>query len=592
MSLSLTAADAQDDDDDDESPMHLEDFRDENIDDEDLRVKQIARTHYLSTAAICFCSFTHSWLLVSVFPYSGFLVIRLVPNTNEENAGSYAGLLAASFMIGRAVTSYGWGKVADLYGRKIVYYTSLSFSAFFSIMFGLSSSFGLAMVWRFLLGAGNGIAGVNKIIVSETAKGIERLETRGMSVSMGMWAWGFLLSPALSGFLSDPVRQYPNLGMWTSHPFVYRILEAHPFLLPNLVSVFLCTVDIIMVMLLVPETLPPTDRRSALFVPRDCLCWLASLGGTKRSREKKTNNNNNSIPVQPNQLSLEDEEEESLLLASAIELIETERDRNANGTTTNLRIDPQPEVATLSYLWNKKDTRNHLMVFWMISFVGIAIDEAIPLFCLSKEGGLGLEESDIGKVLSASGFFFAISQYHVYSWIVDKYGICKSIKIGAMCSAPLVTLVPLAMLLQQQNQDDSSSLSRASFWYLSLLLSWMRIFGLVFFSSITIAANRTVVPSHRGTMNGLSMLGGSIAKGLGPIAAGLCMSFGISSGVFAPRIGSSFVFVLIGIISMTIAFITVCLLGEQETTQETTPMEVEIATSQRQHLRKEEEDDD
>ena len=156
MSLSLTAADAQDDVDD-ESPIHLEDFRDE-----DVRVKQIARTHYFSTAAVCFCSFTHSWLLVSVFPYSGFLVIRLVPNTNEENAGSYAGLLAASFMIGRAVTSYGWGKVADLYGRKIVYYTSLSFSAFFSIMFGLSSSFGLAMVWRFLLGASNGIAGVNK----------------------------------------------------------------------------------------------------------------------------------------------------------------------------------------------------------------------------------------------------------------------------------------------------------------------------------------------------------------------------------------------------------------------------------------------
>jgi hypothetical protein len=58
----------------------------------------IERRHYTSTAAMCLCTFTHSWLLVSVFPYSGFMVIKLVPGTDEENAGSYAGLLAASFM--------------------------------------------------------------------------------------------------------------------------------------------------------------------------------------------------------------------------------------------------------------------------------------------------------------------------------------------------------------------------------------------------------------------------------------------------------------------------------------------------------------
>jgi hypothetical protein len=34
-----------------------------------------------------------------------------------------------------------------------------------------------------------------------------------------------------------------------------------------------------------------------------------------------------------------------------------------------------------------------------------------------------------------------------------------------------------------------------------------RIFGLTFFSSIIVATNRTVSPSHRGTMNGLAGLG-------------------------------------------------------------------------------------
>ena len=90
------------------------------------------------------------------------MVILLVPGTNEENAGSYAGLLAAFFMVGRAITSYGWGKIADLYGRRIVFFASLALSSLFSLLFGLSSSFSQALLWRFLLGASNGVAGISK----------------------------------------------------------------------------------------------------------------------------------------------------------------------------------------------------------------------------------------------------------------------------------------------------------------------------------------------------------------------------------------------------------------------------------------------
>ena len=144
------------------------DFRDENNHDEDVATtipttaSWIEGQHYASTAAICLCTFTHSWLLVSVFPYSGFLVIQLVPGTNEENAGTYAGVLAAAFMMGRALTSYGWGKIADRYGRRIVFFLSLVLSAVFSCLFGLSSSFRLAFLWRLLLGASNGVAGISK----------------------------------------------------------------------------------------------------------------------------------------------------------------------------------------------------------------------------------------------------------------------------------------------------------------------------------------------------------------------------------------------------------------------------------------------
>jgi MFS family permease len=125
--------------------------------------------HTLSTIALCVCALTHSYLLISVFPYSGFMAIELVPSANEENAGSYAGLIASAFMIGRAITSYSWGKAADVYGRITVLCASLVLSFFFSVMFGLAGNFTSVLIWRFLLGLGNGIMGTAKTAVSELA---------------------------------------------------------------------------------------------------------------------------------------------------------------------------------------------------------------------------------------------------------------------------------------------------------------------------------------------------------------------------------------------------------------------------------------
>lgn len=113
--------------------------------------------HTYSTIALCCCVFTHSYLLISAFPYSGYMAMDLIPSANQENVGSYAGLIASAFMIGRSLTSYGWGKLADVYGRTAVLYASLGFSFVFTLLFGLSKSFSMALLWRLMLGAGNGI---------------------------------------------------------------------------------------------------------------------------------------------------------------------------------------------------------------------------------------------------------------------------------------------------------------------------------------------------------------------------------------------------------------------------------------------------
>jgi MFS family permease len=92
------------------------------------------------------------YMLMSVFPYSGFMVIYLVEGVDHENAGIYAGFLSSSFMVGRAFSSYPWGKIADIYGRKFVLVVSLLSAAVLSIAFGCSTSFAMAMATRFMMG--------------------------------------------------------------------------------------------------------------------------------------------------------------------------------------------------------------------------------------------------------------------------------------------------------------------------------------------------------------------------------------------------------------------------------------------------------
>jgi MFS family permease len=146
--------------------------------------------HTAAIIALSLCMLSQSWLLISVYPYSGFMAIDLIPEVNEENAGSYAGMIASSFMIGRALSSYGWGKVADIYGRKFVLFASLGLSCLFSVLFGTASTFGSALAWRFMLGLINGIVGTAKTTTSEIAHGNQKLETRGMGTgTCGFESW-------------------------------------------------------------------------------------------------------------------------------------------------------------------------------------------------------------------------------------------------------------------------------------------------------------------------------------------------------------------------------------------------------------------
>ena len=541
-----------------------------------------------ATASLCISVLTHSWLLISVFPYSGFMALHLLPSLDEDNVGSFAGLIASAFMIGRALSSYSWGQASDVYGRKFVLIVSLGASCIFSLLFGTATSFPLALLWRFSLGLVNGVVSTAKVSVSEIAQGDERLETKGMGLVMGMWGWGFIFTPALSGLLAEPLRQNPKSKVFLHFK---GILSRYPFILPNLVSVAFCIIAMVAVHCYVPETLPETQLSSPFIIPAHAKDWFLKkvrrqsrqpFSSADVSQEAETEStyllskskNSETQRRRPSQVDFERVDSykyaqmthsESCSMLSTASPRHEQRQSAAPKPTSDEDV-PRKTASTFSTIWSRRNTRNHLIAYWLFSFVAVTVEEAFPLYCISKSGGLGLTEVTIGKILSVSGTLFAIGQYFVYSYIVNQFGLNNAIRIGISMSGPLIALVPLVLFFNRQAQNGE--ITSFALVYLSVVFAIYRIFSLVFFSSVTVATNRTVDPSLRGVLNGISSLGGSVAKGVGPIFSGALVAICFSSGVFNPVVGGFVIFLTIGVCGAVAALISICLLEEEEKDEE------------------------
>ncbi|KAK1575380.1 hypothetical protein Q3G72_004923 [Acer saccharum] len=182
----------------------------------------------------------------SLFPFLYFMIKDFHIAKREEDIGSYAGYVGASFMLGRALTSVLWGIVADRYGRKPVIIIGTAAVVVFNTLFGLSVNFWMAVITRFLLGSFNGLLGPIKAYSCEIFR--DEYQALGLSTVSTAWGIGLIIGPAMGGFLAQPADKFPNIFSKES------IFGRFPYFLPCLcISVFALVVTIATFWL--PETL-------------------------------------------------------------------------------------------------------------------------------------------------------------------------------------------------------------------------------------------------------------------------------------------------------------------------------------------------
>ena len=302
----------------------------------------------------------------------------------------------------------------------------------------------------------------------------------------------------MAGLLADPMKVRENGAVDVAeikiegnnllYVSLCKLLQKYPYLLPNLLGSVLCLVSAFAVHCYIPET--KDNSRSAKLIGNDFFQWVET--SISKLRCCKTNDQSNGLNNSP-------------ALYGSI-----------------MNDDESDNRSSWVQIWTRRKTRAHLIAYWLYSVAVINIDEAFPLYCISRNTLGGLQEHEIGKILSVSGVLFVFFQFRTYTFIVDRFGDFASLVLGCWIGLFPVALYPLASLFYRTENKSWSML------YLALLSGITKIFQSAFFSSITVTTNRTVPAELRGRMNAIGSIGAGLSKAFGPPFVGLWMAFCLS----------------------------------------------------------------
>ena len=173
---------------------------------------------------------------------------------NDRKIALYAGMITSSFTFAEFSAGMFWGRMSDKIGRKPVLIMGLMGTAISMIVFGFAPNLATAMIARALGGLLNGNIGVLQTTVAEIVK-VKEHQPRAYSIMPFVWCLGSIVGPAMGGALAQPCESYPWL-FWRD-----TIFDRFPFLLPNVVCVFVLVLGIVVGFLFLEETHPEKKLR-------------------------------------------------------------------------------------------------------------------------------------------------------------------------------------------------------------------------------------------------------------------------------------------------------------------------------------------
>ncbi|KAG0575900.1 hypothetical protein KC19_5G038800 [Ceratodon purpureus] len=486
----------------------------------------------------------------SLYPFLYFMVRDFNVAKSEKDIGFYAGYIGSAFMVGRFLTSVHWGMAADKYGRVPVMCIGVISVIVFHTMFGVSTTFWMALISRFLLGSFNGMLGTVKAYAAEVCS--ERHQAISVSIVGTVWGLGLIIGPAMGGYFSQPAIKYPNLFPPGS------LFDRYAYLLPSLLVVAIAF-PTLYITLHLPETLHRHDIEEVdkvEVVKDETSVSLPIPGNMSRSGSRKysvcegmespalispfgsmpednlqhlerRSQNFERVPSRSSSLrSRRDNEEDHIDACDGYKDLpgmDTAKDTQEYQVDSTHVEEENKLVATSEQklfraakkkksLFASKPLMASIAVYCLWSLHDMAYTEIFSLWCVSPSanGGLDLTTTDVGQILALSGFTMLLFQLFAFASLVNLMGAVRLSQVAAVLTFFLMAAYPFMTMLHGM-----------TLWVVLNILSVLKnIFGTAIFTSTFILVNNSVTQDQRGAANGLAMSLVSLFKAIGPAGGG------------------------------------------------------------------------
>ncbi|KEQ97893.1 hypothetical protein AUEXF2481DRAFT_553934 [Aureobasidium subglaciale EXF-2481] len=449
----------------------------------------------------------------SVLPYLPEMIESLgVP---EAEVARWAGICVSMFPLAQFLTAVSWGRASDRYGRKPVILLSLTCTMITSLLWGFSSSLGMAIAIRALAGAANGTVGIIRTAVAEMVP-YKELQPRAFSVMPLVWNIGSIFGPTLGGALANPYHVKPG-ELLSDHP---RLFERFPYALPNMLAVILFVTGITIGTLFLEETLAAKkDRRD----------YGLELGLRLKYYTKQAIRSLRRIITRADDQ--ENLEREPLLKPQFAPSPKSDEEANTL---------PKPALPPPGF----REVLNHqtiinLVVYTLLALHNIAFDQLIPIFMhhpvqdhsasnpdfqppLKFAGGFGLDSSRIGFIFTLYGISGMFVQFLVFPPVARKYGVVRCLRVCAICMPVIYFFVPFVALLPDRTSQE------VAIFIVMVVKGFFSTFA--FPCSTILLTNSASSLRILGTLNGIATSVGAVGRALGPAIGGSTFTYGVKIG--------------------------------------------------------------
>ncbi|KAJ3362773.1 hypothetical protein GGF32_005576 [Allomyces javanicus] len=419
-----------------------------------------------SVLTLSLCMWTNAFLYLSILPFMVWMLESFHVTDDPNQLGTYSGWLTASMMIGGTISSYPWGLISDKYGRKPVLILGLLSTSVFVVLFGFSTSFPLAILWRTVSGLCNGVVGTAKAMMAEVC---DRTNLAGaFSVMSVFWGLGVILGPLVGGLLARPAALYPNVFPKGS------FFDTWPWALPCIFGAVVGVIASFAAYWTLPET-----RTNVAKLP------LFSFLQDKGSRR--------------------------------------------NSLAADAKADPEaasaakPEQAKSLTFWQLcRDGPIFLTAFLYgcTAAVEITYMEATVLWAKLPldQGGVAFDSADIGFITSLNGVVTLVFQLLLFPTIERKLGPLTLFRVG--------TLLPIAAhQLQPRIPQLWPGASHGTYRAIAAVLqSFAGIGSTCAFTTVFVMVSNSALDKDKGSANGLGQTFASTARIIFPILSGSVFS--------------------------------------------------------------------